>query len=178
MRKKVLAIGTTNHKTSINRKLANFAETLFADSDIEHIDMSECDVPLFTTDRWETEGVPKRATKFREIMLGFDGFMVSLAEHNGNYTAVFKNLIDWLSVQEGKVWQGKPVLLIATSPGKRGAATVLGIAENYFPHLGAKVTGAYSLGSFPDNFSEKEGVTDTEKLQELKEKVAVFEAAL
>ena len=135
-------------------------------------------MPLFGSDRHAEEGIPKEATDFREMMTGYDGFMVSLAEHNGSYTAVFKNLIDWISVQEGKVWQQKPVLLLSTSPGPRGGATVLKIAENYFPHMGGQVTGAYSLESFDDRFNEKEGVTDVDKLAELKEMVAEFEAVV
>lgn len=175
MGKRILAIGTTDHEKSINRSLADFAASLLNDSEVEHIDMRKCDIPLFGTQRWDKEGVPEGAVEFRKVMEGFNGFIVSLAEHNGNYTAVFKNLIDWLSVQEGKVWQEKPVLLLSTSPGARGATTVLGIAENYFPHMGAKVSGAYSLGSYHDNFSEKDGITDEEKLIELKERVAEFE---
>jgi NAD(P)H-dependent FMN reductase len=178
MSKKILAIGTTNQASSINRQLSVFAATLLNEWGCHHVDMRECEMPIFGSDRHEEQGIPQVAIDFREKMKGFDGFIVSLAEHNGNYTAVFKNLIDWLSVQEGKVWQGKPVLLLSTSPGSRGAINVLGIAENYFPHMGAKVTGSFSLGSFHDTFEEGRGITDQEKLAELRGKVADFEAAV
>ena len=178
MSKKILAIGTTNQASSINRHLSVFAATLLNEWGCQHVDMRECEMPIFGSDRHVEQGVPQVAVDFREKMKGFDGFIVSLAEHNGSYTAVFKNLIDWLSVQEGKVWQGKPVLLLSTSPGPRGAITVLGIAENYFPHMGARITGSFSLGSFHDTFDEGKGIIDHEKLAELKQKVAEFEAVV
>ena len=175
MDKKILAIGTTNQASSINRQLSVFAATLLKEWGCQHVDMRECEMPIFGSDRHEEVGVPQEAIDFRNKMSEYDGFIVSLAEHNGNYTAVFKNLIDWLSVQEGKVWQGKPVLLLSCSPGPRGAITVLDIAENYFPHMGAQVTGTFSLGLFEECFNDEEGVTDSHKLSELKEKVAEFE---
>ena len=178
MGNKVLVIGTTNQETSINRELSVFAASLLSNWGCDHVDMRICDMPIFGSDLFESDGVPAKAIEFRAMMQNYDGYIVSLAEHNGNYTAVFKNLIDWISVQDGKVWQGKPVLLLSTSPGPRGAQTVLGIAENYFPHMGAEVTGSYSLHSFNDNFKEGEGVTNAEKLAELKEKVAEFEAVV
>ena len=178
MGKRILAIGTTNHKISINKQLVDFASSLLNESECERIDMIPYDLPIFSADRHDEEGVPEQAMGFREMMSEYDGFIVSLAEHNGAYTAVFKNLIDWISVLEGKVWQQKPVLLLSTSPGPRGASTILGIAENYFPHMGARVTGSFSLASFHDTFDEKEGITDNEKLAELKQKIAEFESAV
>ena len=108
----------------------------------------------------------------------YDHAGISLAEHNGAYTAVFKNLLDWISVMEGKAWQQKPVLLMSTSPGPRGAIMVLRMAENYFPHMGAEITGTYSLGGFMDNFDPEKGVVNDEKLEELKTRVIEFEAAV
>ena len=52
------------------------------------------------------------------------------------------------------------------------------IYENYFPYMGAQVTGGFSLGAFHDTFEEGQGITDQEKLAELKDKVAEFEAAV
>lgn len=178
MVKRVLAIGTTNQKSSINRHLAVHAASLFSGCGCDHVDMRDCEMPIFGTDRHEEEGVPQEAVSFRLKMMDYDGFIISLAEHNGNYTAVFKNLIDWLSVQDGNVWQEKPVLLLSTSPGQRGAITVLGIAENYFPHIGAQVTGSFSLGNYFENFSDEKGITNPDKLAELKERVAELEAAV
>jgi len=175
MGKRILAIGTTNHRTSINKRLVDFASTLLLDLEVDRIDMIPYEMVIFGSDRHEEEGVPEGAIEFKEMMGKYDGFIISLAEHNGTYTAVFKNLIDWLSVLDGKVWLQKPVLLLSTSPGPRGGVAVMGNAEDYFPHMGAKITGSFSLGSFFENFNDDTGITDEAKFKELKERVAEFE---
>ena len=58
------------------------------------------------------------------------------------------------------------MLLLATSPGGRGAATVLVSASDLFARMGAEVKGAFSLPSFHDNFGE-EGIKDEELAQKL-----------
>ena len=53
------------------------------------------------------------------------------------------------------------MLLMATSPGGRGGATVLGAAKVSYPHAAANVVGTFSLPKFYDNFTE-EGLADPE----------------
>ncbi len=99
--------------------------------------------------------------------------MVSLAEHNGSYAAVFKNTLDWLSRVNMKVWREKPMLLMATSPGGRGGASVLQAASAYFPFMGARITDTFSLPSFYDNF-KKGKVIEENFREELEDKTARF----
>jgi NAD(P)H-dependent FMN reductase len=40
-----------------------------------------------------------------------------MAEHNGNYSASFKNVFDWCTRISGKVFQEKAMLLMASSQG-------------------------------------------------------------
>lgn len=47
------------------------------------------------------------------------------------------------------------MLLMATSPGGRGGASVLQSAKAYFPFMGASITDTFSLPSFYDNFSNE-----------------------
>ena len=46
------------------------------------------------------------------------------------------------------------MLLMATSTGARGGATVLEIAKGRFPYMGANIVSEFSLPSFGDNFSD------------------------
>jgi NAD(P)H-dependent FMN reductase len=48
---------------------------------------------------------------------GADILVVSMAEHNGNYSASFKNVFDWCTRISGKVFQEKTMLLMASSQG-------------------------------------------------------------
>jgi NAD(P)H-dependent FMN reductase len=77
---------------------------------------------------------------------------------------VFKNAFDWMSRIDGKLWSEKPMLLMATSPGARGGATVLDIAKGRFPYMGGNIVADLSFPSFFDNF--KEGVIVDENLNE------------
>ena len=164
---KVLSIGGSTSDKSINRQLANYAASLIADADITSYDLSQYELPIYSSQREESDGVPQLAKDFASMVDKTDLLVVSLAEHNGSYCAGFKNLIDWTSrIAERKAWGEKTMLLLATSPGGRGGATVLAGAEVYFPYIGAKLVGTYSLPQFYNNFKDGE-ITNTEKKEEL-----------
>jgi NAD(P)H-dependent FMN reductase len=60
------------------------------------------------------------------------------------------------------------MLLLATSPGERGGAAVLGIAQNIFQYQGAHIKNTFSLPSFYQNFEDGKGITNEEILKRLK----------
>ena len=78
--------------------------------------------------------------------------VISFAEHNGSYTAAYKNVFDWTTRIDMKVFQGKPVIMLATSPGPGGAGSVLAAASGSAPYFAADVKASISLPSFYDNF--------------------------
>ncbi|MGB0838282.1 MAG: NADPH-dependent FMN reductase, partial [Flavobacteriaceae bacterium] len=86
--------------------------------------------------------------------------VLSLAEHNGAYSAAFKNAFDWMSRIDGKLWSEKPLVLLATSPGARGGQTVLDIAKGRFPYMGGNIVGSLAVPSFYDNFKDGEIVNE------------------
>ncbi len=92
-------------------------------------------------------------------------------------TAAFKNLWDWVSRINKKVWSDKPIFLAATSPGGRGAQSALKIIKDLMPHYGGNVIVDYSLPKFHDNFTHN-GIKDEEKAQELKGKIHQFQTAI
>jgi len=99
-----------------------------------------------------------------------------MTENNGNYSAAFKNLFDWASRQNIKVFQQKPMLLMATSDGGRGGARVLEIAESAFPRYGAIIKATFSLPTFYDNFDlEQNKISNPDLDQQIKEIVRNFE---
>lgn len=149
---KILAFGGSNSKNSINKKLATYASSLFKEASVEVLDLNDFALPLFSVDLEKEIGQPQLAKDFLDKIASADFLVVSLAENNGNYSAAFKNLFDWSSRQAKEVFQQKPMLLMATSPGGRGGATVLEIAKNAFPRFGADIKGTFSLPSFNDNF--------------------------
>ncbi len=170
---KIVAFGGSNSKNSINKKLATYASTLFNDASVEVLDLNDFALPLFSVDLEKEIGQPKLANDFLDKIASADFLVVSLAENNGNYSVAFKNLFDWSSRQAKEVFQQKPMLLMATSPGGRGGATVLEIAKNAFPRFGADIKATFSLPSFNDNFDiENLKISNSEFDSQLKELVA------
>lgn len=154
---KIIAFGGSNSQQSINKKLATYVAHLFENYEVEVLDLNDFAMPLFSVDLEKEVGHQKLAQDFLDKIASADMLVVSMAENNGNYTAAFKSLFDWASRINVKVFQDKPMLLMATSPGGRGGATVLEIAKNAFPRYGANVLATFSLPSFNDNFDVVNG---------------------
>ncbi len=149
---KIIAFGGSPSKHSINKKLATYATSLFENADVEILDLNDYEMPLFTVDVEVELGQHSLAKAFLEKIESAAILVVSLAENNGNYSAAFKNVVDWCSRINPKIFQNKPMLLMATSPGARGGTSVLEIAKNNFPRFTADIKGVYSLPNFNENF--------------------------
>lgn len=166
--KKIITIGASTSKNSINKIFVEYTGGLLNNVEVLNIDLNNYEMPLFSVDVEAEEGFPKGATELNEVIDSVDGFIISFAEHNGAYSAAFKNAFDWLSRINGKVWRDKPMLLLATSPGPRGGQSVLEIATARFPFNGGNIIGSMSLPSFLDNFKEGKLVEEDLKSNLLK----------
>ena len=150
--KKIVVFAGSNSKKSINKELAVYASSFLKSVEIEILDLNDFELPMYGMDEETENGIPKKAIEFLETVHSAAGIILSLAEHNGNFSAVFKNIYDWSSRIEPKLWNNIPMLLMATSPGGRGGASVLSAAKSGFPHMGGNIVADFSLSSFYDNF--------------------------
>lgn len=171
--KKILAFAGSTSSTSINKQLATFAAENLENSTFDVIDLATFKVPVFSEDE-EKNGFPEDIKSFTTSLDSYDGFIVSLAEHNGSYAAAFKNIFDWSSRINVKVFRDKPLLLMATSPGGMGGQFVLSAGEQRFSRHGASDIVTFSLPSFYDNFKDGK-ITGEDLLIALKEQVNTFE---
>lgn len=172
---KIIAFGASPSKNSINKKLATYASSLFDNADVEVLDLNDFQMPIFSVDVEKEIGQHELAKAFLAKIATADILVVSMAENNGNYSAAFKNIFDWCSRITGKVFQEKPMLLMATSPGARGGASVLEIAKNAFPRYGAVIKATFSLPSFEANFDVvNDKISNAELDNQLKEIVKSF----
>ncbi len=169
---KILSFGASTSSKSINRQLARFGADQVPGAQITDLDLRSFSVPIYSSDEEDANGIPADAQRFFDVIREHDALIVSLAEHNGSYAAAFKNLFDWATRIDQKIWAGKPMVLLATSPGGRGGATVLEAAKVTFPHLGADVRGSFSLPSFYDHFEPGVGIKDAALAEGLREAVA------
>lgn len=160
--KKIIAFAGSSSKHSINKQLATYATTLFNNAEVEILDLNDYEMPLYSVDKEKENGFPDLAVQFLSKIASADLLIISLAEHNGAYTTAFKNIFDWTSRVNVKIFQSKKMLLMATSDGDRGGSSVLDIAKNRFPRHDAEIVGVFSLPNFSTNFDKKEGITNPE----------------
>ncbi len=171
---KILVFGASNSSTSINKRFATFTSQFYDDHDISIIDLNDFEMPLFKTDRENIDGIPQKAHDFLDLIKSHDALIISLAEHNSNLTVAFKNIFDWTSRIDGKVFQEKPILLLSASPGSRGGANAMGIALKFWPFSGGHITAHFSLPSFYQNFDDAEGITDSQLRKVYLKEVQIF----
>ncbi len=175
--KQIVVFAGSNSKKSINKKLAIYASSLVSNAEVKILDLNDFELPLYSIDLENEQGIPENAQRFLDYIKSSDGIILSLAEHNGAYSSAFKNLFDWMSRIESKLWSQKPMLLMATSPGARGGGSVLEIAKNRFPFNGGHIVSNFSLPNFGDNFKDDK-IIDSNLNTRLLEAVNTFQINL
>lgn len=154
---KILAFAASSSQNSINKKLVTYAASLMENVSVEFLDINDYEMPLFSVDRELELGQPEQAQMFFKKIGEADALLISFAEHNGSYTAAYKNLYDWTSRINAKVYQGKPIVMLAASPGPGGAQNVLATAKKSAPFFGGNVVGDMSVARFNDHFDMASG---------------------
>ena len=172
---KIIAFAASSSRQSINKQLVSYAASLVENAQVEVLDINDYEMPLYSADREAELGKPQLAQDFLNKIAAADALVIGFAEHNGSYTAAYKNLFDWISRALQKVYQHKPLVLLATSPGPGGAATVLAAAVGSAPFFDGEVKAHLSIPSFYDNFDADKGQL---KKGELAEKLALAMAML
>ncbi len=175
---KLLAFAASSSSKSINKQLATYAASQVVHNDgveVEILDINDYEMPLFSEDKEAQLGQPQQAKDFFAKLGEADAIIISFAEHNGSYTAAYKNLFDWTSRIDQKLFQHKPMLLLATSPGSGGAASVLAAAVNSAPYFAGDVKANLSIPSFYDNFDmEKQHLSSPELEDKLQSAIVLL----
>jgi len=150
---KVLTFAASNSRKSINRSLVAFAAERLRqrspNTEIEFLDLNDYEMPIYSPDREAVGGVPGPARAFYDKIGAADAVLISFAEHNGAATAAWKNIFDWMSRIDMAVWQNKPLVLLAASPGSRAGASVLASQEVSIPFAAGDVKAKHGIGEWP-----------------------------
>lgn len=176
--KKIIAFGASNSRQSINKTLATFAANQLSAIDAQILDLNDFEMPIYSIDRENENGIHTLAKQFKNEILEADGIIISFAEHNSAYSAAFKNIYDWVSRMAPDVWEGKPMFLMATSPGEWGGKSVLKLAHERFSRRNSNTILTFSLPSFGTNYSDRDGIIDERLNKEFKKNLALFSRAL
>lgn len=176
---KILGFAASNSIHSINKRLVKFALSYFKEKNTELLDLNDYELPIYSADREWATSIPLPAYDFAAKIREADLIIISFAEHNGAYSAAFKNIFDWVSrIKDKEVWKGKKLFLLSTSPGGRGGLSVLTMAAERLPRHGAKVLDTYSLPFFSKSFDDEIGLKNKQALNEFELKVEKVKAHL
>ena len=154
---KILAFAATSSTKSINNQLVRYAVNQLEGVETEILNINDYELPLFSEDREAELGQPELAKAFLDKIADSDALIISFAEHNGSYTVAYKNIFDWASRINPKVFQNKPMVMLATSPGPGGASSVLAAAVASAPFFDGEVKASLSVPGFYDNFDAENG---------------------
>lgn len=170
---KIIAFAASSSQQSINKQLAAYAAGLVANAEVEVLDLNDYELPLFSVEREAALGQPALAKAFSQKLASADAIVVSYAEHNGTYTAAYKNLFDWVSRIDRAVFHNKPMVVLAASPGPGGAKNVLAQALASASYFAADVKASVSVGSFFDHFdTQAQTITNEEIAAQIKQAVS------
>ena len=150
--KKIIALGGSNSKKSINKQLAVYTANQIKSLEIIVIDLNDFKLPLYGIDLETSEGIPENAQNLYNLFSSVDGFIISLAEHNGGYSTAFKNALDWVSrIDKKNVERKTDVIngcLSRTQRWSRGAENSL----RSFSSFGWKYRSRFFLAFFSQQF--------------------------
>ena len=165
---KILAFAATSSTNSINKQLVTYATSQLASQyrnvETDILDINDYELPLFSEDREAELSQPELAKAFLDKISNSDAIIISFAEHNGSYTVAYKNIFDWASRINSKVFQNKAMVFLATSPGPGGASSVLAAATASAPYFDGEVKASLSIPSFYENFDSELGVISNDKI--------------
>lgn len=153
---RLLLISGSARQGSLNARLLKLAgrkaEALGAQ--ITTVDLRALNLPVFDADLQEAQGMPQGALALRDLFASHDGLLLASPEYNALPTPLFINAFDWLStvVAQGDLpsgtgaTAGKPVGLLAASPGALGGLRALPIVRTYLSTNFAMVVVPEQLG--------------------------------
>ena len=176
--KKIVVFGASSSSKSINKKLSIYAAGQFKDHEIIVLDLNDYEMPIYSEDKEIKIGIPNEAHNFYSTLKDSDGIIISFAEHNGSYSVAFKNIFDWVSRIGKIVWWNKPMLLLSTSEGDRGAISVLNAAHERFSFDHKFTIPKFSLPNFSKNFKSNMEIINQEMKKDFLKAVNLFKLNL
>jgi chromate reductase, NAD(P)H dehydrogenase (quinone) len=174
---KILAFAGSGSSKSINHQLVMWTAEQIQNHQVMAVKLADFDIPIYCIDSEQEDGFPEGVELLMEIIKDSDGIIISVAEHNGNVTAFFKSIMDWLSRLDRSFLKEKQIFLLSTSPGKGAGANALELTQKSFARYKGNIAATYSLPTFSAHFSMDE-ITDEEIKQELTAELQKFVAAL
>jgi NAD(P)H-dependent FMN reductase len=160
---KILAFAGSTRKESWNKKLLKEAAegAAGAGAEVTIIDLADYPLPLYDGDLEAAQGMPENAKKLQKLFEEHDGFLIASPDYNGSYSAVLKNVFDWLSRKDKTLeaprepFKGKVAGIVSASPGALGGVRGLEKLHDLLDQLQVMVLpDVFAVGSVTAAFNE------------------------
>jgi chromate reductase len=137
----------------------------------EYIDLKDYPMPPYDGDIEASSGVPESTKRLGEKIAAADALVLSTPEYNGSIPGTLKNIVDWLSRDKPVSLAGKPLLLLAASPGALGGVRSLWHTRVPFEVIGVHVfpnmmglPNAYNAFDEQGHLKEEKTIKQLQKL--------------
>jgi chromate reductase, NAD(P)H dehydrogenase (quinone) len=179
---RLLLIAGSARQGSFNQRLVQLAgrKAQIQGAEVTSVDLRALNLPVYDDDALAREGMPAGALALRELFARHDGLLLACPEYNALPTPLLINSFDWLSVVKAEgdwpagsgATAGKPVGLLAASPGALGGIRQLPIVRTYLSTNFAMqvVPEQMALGGAAEAFNDQ-GELTREPMDQLLDKV-------
>jgi chromate reductase, NAD(P)H dehydrogenase (quinone) len=184
---KLLLLAGSSRKGAWSGRLRDAAQRLAeaAGASTSVLDLRALALPLYDGDIEAAHGVPDGARQLREAIAAADAVLVVTPEYNGFPTPLVINAFDWLSRLQAAApapsglatTAGKPVALLASSPGALGGLRAMNYLRQYLQMAFAMlvVPQQHALSRANEAFAEDGALKDAKAEQAV---VAVLNSLL
>jgi chromate reductase, NAD(P)H dehydrogenase (quinone) len=174
---KLLALAGSIRKDSLNKKLLAIAGDVAGKkgATVTVVDLADFEMPLYSGDIEEKQGIPAAANKLKELFNNVDGVIISAPEYNYSVSGVLKNAFDWMSRIRPQPFKQKHILLMSASPSVVGGNRGLWALRIPLEGLGAFVyPEMFSLAVAHEAFDTTGGLKDSNLFNLLQSNVDGF----
>ena len=161
---RILALSGSSRRDSLNQKLLDQAAlgARAAGAEVTSIRLSDFELPIYDGDSEAEHGLPKGAQTLNGLLAVHQGLLIATPEHNGGYTALLKNALDWMSRPNGFP-SGKVAALVSASPGLLGGVKSQLSLQIVLSKLGVHVIPeSFALGAAHQFLDAEGGLTDAD----------------
>jgi NAD(P)H-dependent FMN reductase len=161
---RILALSGSSRRGSLNQKLLDQAAlgARAAGAEVTSIRLSDFELPIYDGDAEAEQGLPKGAQALNALLAVHHGLLIATPEHNGGYTALLKNALDWMSRPNGFP-SGKVAALVSASPGLLGGVKSQLSLQIVLNKLGVHVIPeSFALGAAHQFLDAEGGLTDAD----------------
>lgn len=164
----ILVFAGSARRGAFSKQLAAAATTAITEWGAKPtlIDLADHDAPIYNGDLEDALGIPETVLEFRRLVASHHGLAIATPEYKGFMTPLLLNLFCWASRPSpgddfGAVFQGKPVALMAASPGRLGGVRVIPRLRDAVAELGmAPVPGFVTLPQAGAGFTDDGSLAD------------------